>query len=102
MCLLAIHFQVCDQAPLLIAANREEYYARPSLPPAIQPGTPRVLCGIDARAGGTWLGVNEHGLVVAVTNRAKPSPPAAARSRGLLCRELLNFRRAGTAIEFAH
>jgi hypothetical protein len=102
MCLLAIHFQVCADAPLLIAANREEFYARPSLPPAIQPGTPRVLCGIDARAGGTWLGVNEYGLVVAVTNRRKPDPPPAPRSRGLLCRELLNFANAVSALSFAY
>jgi uncharacterized protein with NRDE domain len=121
MCLLAIHFQVCDAAPLLIAANREEFYDRPSLGPAIQAGPPRVLCGVDARAGGTWLGVNEHGVVAAVTNRPKPHPGAAPRllpaagvlapagptavaprSRGLLCRELLNFRRAADAARFAY
>jgi uncharacterized protein with NRDE domain len=111
MCLLAIHFRVCPAAPLLVAANREEFYARPSLPPSVQAGPPRVLCGVDARAGGTWLGVNEHGLVAAVTNRPAPRllqssrgalaerhPP---RSRGLLCRELLNFDRAAAATQFA-
>src|SRR5262245_5952132 len=105
MCLLAVHFQACDAAPLLIAANREEFYNRPSLEPAIQAGPPRVLCGVDARAGGTWLGVNEHGLVAAVTNRPKPrsgAATAAPRSRGLLCRELLNFSRAVDATRFAH
>jgi hypothetical protein len=74
-----------------------------------------VLCGVDARAGGTWLGVNEHGVVAAVTNRLKPRPetgpptpqtvegaaPVVPRSRGLLCRELLNFRRAAEAARFA-
>ncbi len=113
MCLLAIHFRVCDAAPLLIAANREEVYNRPSLGPAIQPGRPQVLCGVDGRAGGTWLGVNEHGVVAAVTNRAKPQsggtprlPPETRapdlRSRGLLCRDLLDFDRARTATRFAH
>jgi uncharacterized protein with NRDE domain len=116
MCLLAIHFQVCDAAPLLIAANREEFYGRPSLAPAIQVGPPRMLCGVDARAGGTWLGVNEHGVVAAVTNRFKPRPdpapgwqpprsgviaPLPLRSRGLLCRDLLDFRRAADAAQFA-
>ncbi len=113
MCLLAIHFQVSDAAPLLIAANREEFYDRPSAGPTIQPGPPRVLCGVDLRAGGTWLGVNEHGVVAAVTNRAKPQPGPAApprlppaagptlRSRGLLCRDLLDFDDARAAAQFA-
>jgi uncharacterized protein with NRDE domain len=101
MCLLAISYQACDDAPLLVAANREEFYARPSLPPTIQEGPPRVLCGVDARAGGTWLGVNEHGVVAAVTNRRKPCPPAAPRSRGLLCRELLDFASAREAADYA-
>jgi uncharacterized protein with NRDE domain len=120
MCLLAIHFQACADAPLLVAANREEFYARPSLPPSVQAGPPRVLCGVDARAGGTWLGVNQHGVVVAVTNRPDSAPrllqssrgassgcaaaelPRPMRSRGLLCRDLLTFDRAATAIQFAH
>jgi len=105
MCLLAVYYRACREAPILLAANREEYYARPSLPPSIQPGQPRVLCGLDARAGGTWLGVNEHGLVAAVTNRPKPRPqtaePPTFRSRGLLCREMLAFASAAEALAFA-
>jgi uncharacterized protein with NRDE domain len=101
MCLLAIQYRTFAQAPILIAANREEFFDRPSIPPAIQPGSPRVLCGIDVRAGGTWLGVNEHGLVTAVTNRLKSNLPSQPRSRGLLCRELLNCGNASEAIDFA-
>jgi uncharacterized protein with NRDE domain len=101
MCLLAVSFQQLSDAPLAIAANREEYFARPSLPPAVRPGPPRVLCGTDARAGGTWLGVNEHGMVVAVTNRRKAAAPHPPRSRGLLCRELLNLDSADAAVEHA-
>ena len=96
MCLLAIHYQMLAEAPILVAANREEFFDRQSLPPSVQPQQPRVLCGTDQRAGGTWLGVNEHGLLAAVTNRAKSSIPAQPRSRGTLCREMLNCR---TAIE---
>jgi uncharacterized protein with NRDE domain len=100
MCLLAILYRVLDDAPLLVAANREEYFDRPALPPSVQPGRPRVLCGLDRRAGGTWLGVNEHGLIVAVTNRAKTHVPPDPPSRGLLCRRLLEFEDAEAAAEF--
>ncbi len=89
MCLLLISYRTDPEAPVLVAANRVERFDRPSRPPQLQPGPPRVVCGVDERAGGTWLGVNEHGLLVAVTNRTKSSVPAAPRSRGLLCRELL-------------
>ena len=68
MCLLAIQYQLVPEAPVLVAANREERYDRPSLPPAIQSGKPRVLCGVDEQAGGTWLGVNQNGMFVAVAN----------------------------------
>lgn len=101
MCLLVVQYRTLAAAPLLIASNREEFFDRPALPPAIQPGSPRVLCGIDTRAGGTWLGVNEHGLVVGVTNRLKGNLPAEPRSRGTLCRELLNCRSAEEAVEQA-
>ena len=66
MCLLAIHFRTVQGAPLLAAANREEFFDRPALPPQlVHPGgesRQRAVCGIDARAGGTWLGVNASGL----------------------------------------
>ena len=71
MCLLALQYKSVPEAPILVAANREEAYDRPSLIPAIQPGKPRVLSGVDARAGGTWLGVNQNGLFVGAANRPK-------------------------------
>lgn len=94
MCILAIQYRLVPETPILVAANREESYERPGLPPTIQSGKPRVLCGVDKQAGGTWLGVNQHGLFVGVCNRKKSEPPASPRSRGVLARELL---RAGTA-----
>jgi hypothetical protein len=96
MCLLAIQYRLVPESPILVAANREEFYDRPSQPPSIQSGKPRVLCGIDQQAGGTWLGVNQHGLFIAACNRIRLMPPMAPRSRGSLCRELL---RAGSARE---
>ncbi|MGA2067569.1 MAG: NRDE family protein [Thermoguttaceae bacterium] len=99
--MLAILYRVARNTPLLVAANREEFFARETQYPKIQSGTPRVVCGIDRQAGGTWLGVNEHGLFVAVTNRPKSMVPLEARSRGLLCRDLLELRTARDAAEHA-
>lgn len=104
MCLLALLHQSLPAAPLLVAANREEFYARPSLAPRLVdlPSGGTALCGQDALAGGTWLGVNGQGLLVAVTNRPKHTPPAAPRSRGLLCLDLLSCDTAEEATARAH
>ena len=101
MCLLAIQYKTARDAPILVAQNREERFDRPSQPPRIQSGRPRVVCGIDRKAGGTWFGVNQHGMFAAVANRPKRSTPPEARSRGLLCRELLGVRTAAEAVELA-
>jgi len=101
MCILAIQYQTVENAPILVAHNREELFDRPTQPPRIQSGKPRVVCGIDRKAGGTWLGVNQHGLFVVVANRPKISAPSEPRSRGLLCRELLSMRHARDAAEHA-
>jgi hypothetical protein len=101
MCILAIQFQTVPDAPILVAQNREEIFDRPTQPPKIQSGKPRVVCGIDLKAGGTWLGVNQHGLFVTVSNRPKTNAPQEPRSRGLLCRELLGNRTAKDAAEHA-
>jgi len=98
---MAILFKAAKGTPILVAANREERFDRPTQAPKIQSGTPRVVCGIDRKAGGTWLGVNQHGLVAAVTNRPKTLVPADPRSRGLLCRELLDLRTARDAAQHA-
>src|SRR5205814_2020459 len=96
MCLLAILYRTVRDAEVLVAANREEFFNRPTLPPKIieapnirvgidctrlplqSIGPVRnLLCGRDARAGGTWLGVNDRGVVVAVTNRRKSVLPSS-------------------------
>jgi hypothetical protein len=99
--MMAILYRVARNTPLLVAANREEFVSRPTQYPKIQPGTPRVVCGIDRQVGGTWLGVNQFGLFVAVTNRPKRLLPLEPRSRGLLCRDLLEMRNARDAADRA-
>src|SRR5438046_760258 len=104
MCLLGIAFWQFDEMPLLVLANREEFYARPTAGPLHFPrqgDAPAWFGGIDLAAGGTWLGVNECGLLVAVTNRKKQGPPANPPSRGLLCRSLLMCRESPSALAFA-
>jgi hypothetical protein len=101
MCTMAIYFRSVRGTPILVAANREERFDRPTQYPKIQPGSPRVVCGLDRKAGGTWLGVNQHGLFCAVLNRPKNRIPLEPRSRGLLCRELLELRNAREASEYA-
>src|SRR5207249_505079 len=97
MCLLAVYFRVAVDAPVIVGANREEFYARGGEAPRLMGQSCRVLAGRDPRAGGTWLGVNEHGVVVAVTNRPTSHVPAAPRSRGLLTRDLLEYGSAAGA-----
>ena len=101
MCLLAIQYRLVPEAPILVAANREEFFDRKSQPPSIQSGKPRILSGTDLQAGGTWLGMNQNGLFVGVTNRMKMSAPLAPRSRGVLCRELLRASSAQRAVDLA-
>ena len=102
MCLLALFFRVAEDAPVVVGANREEAYDRPGEPPQIlQAGSSRFVGGLDPKAGGTWLGVNEHGVLVAVTNRRKTQEPPAPRSRGLLARDLLGCPSAAAAADLA-
>jgi len=101
MCVLAIQYKATRDAPILVAHNREEIYDRPTQAPRIQSGRPRVVCGIDRKAGGTWLGVNQYGLIVAVVNRPKTTVVTEPRSRGVLCRELLGLETAKAAAEHA-
>ena len=87
MCVLALF--VGDS--LTVAANRDEFLGRPSAPPSeIEPG---IFAPQDREAGGTWLGVNRHGLFVAVTNRHEPKRPPNAYSRGRLALDALRCQR---------
>jgi hypothetical protein len=101
MCLLAIYFRVVEDAPVIVGANREELYERGGDPPRVLAGSCRAVAGVDPVAGGTWLGVNGHGLLIAVTNRSKTELPLQPKSRGLLARELLEFKSAAEAREEA-
>ena len=101
MCLLALFFRMVEEAPVIVGANREEFYQRGGEPPQILPGPVYSVAGLDPVAGGTWFGVNANSLLVAVTNRPKLALPANPRSRGLLVRELLACPSAEAAVAYA-
>src|SRR5438132_10466688 len=101
MCLLALFYRAVDHAPIVLGANREEYYQRGGEVPRILEGSVKAAAGVDPVAGGTWLGVNQYGVVVAVTNRRVTHVPEKPRSRGLLARELLAQPNAAAAAQQA-
>lgn len=84
MCLIVLAWRPDHAQPLLVAANRDEFYARPSQPLAEWSDAPGVIAGRDLQAGGTWMGVGPDGRFAALTNIREPGQPAGARSRGEL------------------
>jgi uncharacterized protein with NRDE domain len=87
MCTILAAVGVWPETPLVISANRDELLDRPAGPPQLWPAgvvaDRAVLAPRDLRAGGTWLGLNDSGLFVGITNR-RAQPDASRRSRGEL------------------
>jgi uncharacterized protein with NRDE domain len=100
VCTLALAWQVFADAPVLVAANRDELLDRPSEPPAAREWETRVVAPLDSEAGGTWIGYNEHGVLVAITNRWTDGGPSGDRSRGLLVRDALRHESAEAAVRY--
>ncbi len=100
MCTLAIYFQASEEFPLVIAANRDEFLDRPALPPQVLALDPWVVGGKDARAAGTWLGLNAHHLVAGLLNRRTSAAlDLQRRSRGMLCLDALRTAATETAAQ---
>lgn len=98
MCLLAVLFHCHPDAPLIVAANRDEFLARPATAMTVlRKEAPRTLGGRDERAGGTWLAVNRSGVFAALTNRPGGTVPGR-RSRGELPLLLTESPDAGSAV----
>lgn len=102
MCTIALAWRVLEDTPVAVAANRDESLDRESLPPRRLASDPETVAPQDDEAGGTWIGVTERGLFVAITNRwTAEGPPdlPAERSRGLLVRDALGANDADAAVE---
>ncbi|MFJ3262695.1 NRDE family protein [Pseudomonas sp. NPDC086581] len=94
MCLIVFAWRPGHATPLIVAANRDEFYARPTLPLAAWEEFPGVHAGRDLEAGGTWLGVAPDGRFAALTNVRDPGQPVGPRSRGELVAAFLQGRQA--------
>ncbi len=93
MCLIIFAYQENPQIPLVVAANRDELFARPTAQADFwqdQGSGQQILSGRDLQAGGTWLGITRGGRFAAVTNIRDPSQTEPRpRSRGDLTRQFL-------------
>jgi uncharacterized protein with NRDE domain len=90
MCLVLIALDSHRDYSLIVAANRDEFYDRPTAPAGFWTDAPAVLAGRDLKAGGTWLGIDRRGRVAAVTNyRQGEREDPAPRSRGRLVSDFL-------------
>jgi uncharacterized protein with NRDE domain len=97
VCLIVIAYKVNANYPLVIAANRDEFYNRPSEAASFWPDAPNVLAGRDLKGGGTWLGLTSEGRVAAITNFRNPTlAKSGAPSRGLL---VSNYLRGSSKAE---
>ncbi|MFW5972428.1 MAG: NRDE family protein, partial [Bacteroidota bacterium] len=90
MCLILLAYRQHSRYPVIFAANRDEFFDRPSLVAHFWENDDRILAGKDVRAGGTWCGINTAQCLAAVTNfREMPARDAAPRSRGELVADYL-------------
>jgi uncharacterized protein with NRDE domain len=90
MCLFFCAFEFHPKYRLIIAANRDEFYDRPSQPASFWPEAPDLLAGKDLQGGGTWFGITRSGRIAAITNYRDPrSHRNEAPSRGLLLTDYL-------------
>lgn len=90
MCLILFAWRHHPDYPLILAANRDEFYDRPTAPAAFWPDAPHILAGRDLVGHGTWLGLSRRGRLAALSNFRDPTEREKdGRSRGLLVVDFL-------------
>ena len=72
MCLLVLAYRCHPEFPLIVAANRDEFFQRPTAAADFWPDQPHVLAGRDLEQNGTWMGVTKNGRFAALTNVRDP------------------------------
>jgi uncharacterized protein with NRDE domain len=102
MCLVLVAWHGSSDYPCVIAANRDEFHARPTAPAQWWESQPQILAGRDLTAGGTWLGITRTGRFAALTNyRDREVRRADAPSRGTLVTSILQSAAgAAEALEY--
>ena len=93
MCLIVVGWRVHPDFPLVAAANRDEFHARPTAVANFWANAPEVIAGRDLEAGGTWLGITRSGRFAAVTNVREPGAAKGIHSRGRLTQAFLEGRQ---------
>lgn len=89
MCLIVVGWRAHPDYPLVVAANRDEFYARPTALADFWADAPDIIGGRDLEAGGTWLGITRGGRFAAVTNVREPGAGTGKHSRGQLTQAFL-------------
>lgn len=89
MCLILFALNAHPQYKFVLAANRDEFYARPTARAEFWADAPQTLAGRDLAAGGTWLGITRTGRFAAVTNYRDPTALVGEKSRGDLTKNFL-------------
>ena len=91
MCTIGIVYRSHPELSLVIAANRDEMLSRASSAPTVVQGSgPRIVAGVDQTSGGTWMGVNDAGMFVGLTNQKSfDGPDPTLDSRGPVVLDLL-------------
>lgn len=89
MCVIFFAYKIHPDFPLILLANRDEFYNRPTQKAEYWKDFPNILAGRDLVGSGTWLGVTKSGRFAAVTNYRDPSAPNGTKSRGNLTADFL-------------
>ena len=98
MCLILFAYKVHPAYPLIVAANRDEFYKRSSSPVEFWEDAPQILAGRDLKEGGTWLGITREGKFAAITNYRDPSAyKTGAPTRGNLIKNYLRGSQSAAA-----
>ncbi len=97
MCLIALAHRASDRWPLVIAANRDEFFDRPARAAHAWEDAPNVIGGRDLRAGGSWMAVTRGGRFAMVTNVRGFPEPHDAPSRGALVADFVRSAAAPPA-----
>ncbi len=89
MCLIVFAFKKHPKFPLILLANRDEFYERPTKSAHFWEDAPQVFAGRDLVFGGTWLGITKNGRFAALTNFRQPKGKTGTISRGNLVSDFL-------------